>query len=259
MEHFVKTLMEGRTTDGPDNTQQSPKMPCQQTHATSLLADGRAYFVTAMSLQKEDPEVEKMRSAIPSLLAIVSPQSAPPRTQYTATLSVITTILAPQPSPSAPPIKETCSGSCTKYRLERLVRRLGSDDIVAFFPGANEKLLVNIMKRRERAKRKKANKPEVEINGEADDEREETTKKSSKKQGADAWIKEDDDTPLDPLDRRVVSRVTASHPSMQAARKVKNLSSVFKTSDSKPVIEESDTLMEQARTLRRRWARRLWT
>jgi len=78
-----------------------------------------------------------------------------------------------------------------------------------------------------------------------DDEQEEddTTQKKSnkKKQGADAWIKEDGDTPLDFLDRTVVSRVTASHSSKQAARKVKDLSSAFKISDDKLVIEESES------------------
>jgi len=51
--------------------------------------------------------------------------------------------------------------------------------IVAFVPGADKKLLVNIMKRREPAKRKKADMPEVEMDGEAEEE-EETTKKSNK-------------------------------------------------------------------------------
>ncbi|KAF9573066.1 hypothetical protein EC968_009026 [Mortierella alpina] len=66
-------------------------------------------------------------------------------------------------------------------------------------------------------------------------------KSNKKKQGADAWIKEDGDTPVDFLDRTVVSRVTASHPSTQTARKLKDLSSSFKTSsDGKLMIEESD-------------------
>ncbi|KAF9921836.1 hypothetical protein FBU30_008099 [Linnemannia zychae] len=66
-------------------------------------------------------------------------------------------------------------------------------------------------------------------------------KSNKKKQGADAWIKEDGDTPLDFLDRTVVSRVTSSHPSTQTPRKLKDLSSAFKTSsDGKLVIEDSD-------------------
>ncbi|KAK3817586.1 MAG: hypothetical protein J3Q66DRAFT_369419 [Benniella sp.] len=154
-----------------------------------------------------------------------------------------------------------------RHILERLVRRFGYDDIVAFVPEADKKLLVNIKKRRERAKRKKANASEMEMDGKADEEGEETTKNSEsdlsdddddqeeddttgkktqkksnkKKQGADAWIKEDGDTPLDSLDRTAVSRVTASHPSTQVALKVKDLSSAFKTSDGKIVIEESDS------------------
>ncbi|KAG0291473.1 hypothetical protein BGZ96_005168 [Linnemannia gamsii] len=66
-------------------------------------------------------------------------------------------------------------------------------------------------------------------------------KSNKKKQGADAWIKEDGDTPLDFLDRTVVSRVTASHPSTQNPRKLKDLSSAFKTSsDGKLVINDSE-------------------
>ncbi|KAK3817579.1 MAG: hypothetical protein J3Q66DRAFT_400935 [Benniella sp.] len=67
-----------------------------------------------------------------------------------------------------------------RHILERLVRRFGHDDIVAFVPEADKKLLVNIKKCRERAKRKKANASEMEMDGEADEEGEETTKKSNK-------------------------------------------------------------------------------
>ncbi|KAF9429858.1 hypothetical protein BGZ94_009186 [Podila epigama] len=175
-----------------------------------------------------------------------------------------------------------------RHILERLVRRFGYDDVVAFVPEADKKLLVNIKKRRERAKRnkknnasgmdmdgdeegaeegegKKSNKPlymqttfgsayedalygsESDLSDDDDDQEEgedkkvQTKKSNKKKQGADAWIKEDGDTPLDFLDRTVVSRVTASHPSTQTARKVKDLSSTFKTSsDGKLVIDDSD-------------------
>jgi hypothetical protein len=68
-----------------------------------------------------------------------------------------------------------------RHILERLVQRLGYDDIVAFVPKA-EKPLVNIKTRRELAKRKEAN-AGMEM-----------------------------DIPLGFLDRTVVSRVTASHP-----------------------------------------------
>ncbi|KAF9317418.1 hypothetical protein BG003_000804 [Podila horticola] len=174
-----------------------------------------------------------------------------------------------------------------RHILERLVRRFGYDDVVAFVPEADKKLLVNIKKRRERAKRnkkngsagmdmdddeeteeadaKKSTKPlymqttfgsayedalygsESDLSDDDDDQEEgegkvQTKKSNKKKQGADAWIKEDGDTPLDFLDRTVVSRVTASHPSTQTARKVKDLSSAFKTSsDGKLVINESDS------------------
>ncbi|KAF9179181.1 hypothetical protein BGZ51_007162 [Haplosporangium sp. Z 767] len=177
-----------------------------------------------------------------------------------------------------------------RHILERLVRRFGYDDVVAFVPEADKKLLINIKKRRERAKRhkkngasgmdmdedaeegeedtsKKSNKPlymqttfgsayedalygsESDLSDDDDDGEEgegsqQKQKKLSKKkqQGADAWIKEDGDTPLDFLDRTVVSRVTASHPSTQTARKLKDLSSAFKTSsDGKLVIDESDS------------------
>ncbi|KAF9353394.1 hypothetical protein BGX34_011586, partial [Mortierella sp. NVP85] len=96
-------------------------------HATTLLAveetlreqgaeiTPTAYFATLMSLldqQKEDPEVEEMRSAILNLLAVVFPNVPVSvlRSQYAATLSVFTTILALQPPPSAPSVRSliTC-------------------------------------------------------------------------------------------------------------------------------------------------------
>ncbi|KAK3817547.1 MAG: hypothetical protein J3Q66DRAFT_369382 [Benniella sp.] len=181
-----------------------------------------------------------------------------------------------------------------RHILERLIWRFGYDDIVAFVPEADKKLLVNIKKCRERAKRKKANASEMEMDGEAHEEGEETAKKSNKpqttfgsayedalygsesdlsdddddqeeddttgkttqkksnkkKQGADAWIKEDGDTPLDFLDRTVVSRATASHPSTQVAPEVKDLSSAFNTSngklsDSDGADEDSDEKVDQ--------------
>ncbi|KAF9337813.1 hypothetical protein BG006_002533 [Podila minutissima] len=88
---------------------------------------------------------------------------------------------------------------------------------------------------------------ESDLSDDDDDQEEgegkvQTKKSNKKKQGADAWIKEDGDTPLDFLDRTVVSRVTASHPSTQTARKVKDLSSAFKTSsDGKLVIDDSES------------------
>ncbi|KAG0206664.1 hypothetical protein BGX28_001912 [Mortierella sp. GBA30] len=172
-----------------------------------------------------------------------------------------------------------------RHILERLVRRFGYDDVVAYVPEADKKLLINIKKRRERAKRNKKSGASMDMDEEEEDE-EETTKKSNKplymqttfgsayedalygsesdlsdddedeedkekvqkkksnkkKQGADAWIKEDGDAPLDFLDRTVVSRVTASHPSTQTARQPKDLSSAFKTSsDGKLVIDETDS------------------
>lgn len=181
-----------------------------------------------------------------------------------------------------------------RHILERLVRRFGYDDVVAFVPEADKKLLINIKKRRERAKRnkkngsagmdmdeeeeteeadaKKSTKPlymqttfgsayedalygsESDLSDDDDDQEEgegkvQTKKSNKKKQGADAWIKEDGDTPLDFLDRTVVSRVTASHPSTQTARKVKDLSSAFKTSsDGKLVIDDSDSEAGEAET-----------
>ncbi|KAF9974756.1 hypothetical protein BGZ73_001782 [Actinomortierella ambigua] len=65
--------------------------------------------------------------------------------------------------------------------------------------------------------------------------------KKNKNKGAEAWIKEDGDAPLDFLDRAVVSRVTASHPSLQQPRKVKELASQFKTTaDGRIVVDDSD-------------------
>ncbi|KAF9159752.1 hypothetical protein DFQ26_006208 [Actinomortierella ambigua] len=71
-------------------------------------------------------------------------------------------------------------------------------------------------------------------------------KNKNKNKGADAWIKEDGDAPLDFLDRTVVSRVTASHPSLQQPRKVKELASQFKTTaDGRFVVDDSDDSAEK--------------
>ncbi|KAI7821666.1 NUC173 domain-containing protein, partial [Gamsiella multidivaricata] len=90
-------------------TQLSSKLPNQQMHATTLLA------VEEMSLldqQKDDPEVEEMRAAILNLLAVIFPNVPVSvlRSQYTATLSVFTTIMALQPPPTAPSLRSliTC-------------------------------------------------------------------------------------------------------------------------------------------------------
>ncbi|KAF9581243.1 hypothetical protein BGW38_001802 [Lunasporangiospora selenospora] len=174
-----------------------------------------------------------------------------------------------------------------RHILERLVRRFGYEDIVMFVPEADKKLLINIKKRRERAKRNKKNntsgmdmdeeeedetqaskktvKPtqtfgsayedalygsESDLSdddeGEDEDAKEEKVSKrqakAKKNQGAEAWIKEEGDTPLDFLDRTVVSRVTASHPSTQVARKVRDHSQAFKTTeDGRIVVNESDS------------------
>jgi len=55
-------------------------------------------------------------------------------------------------------------------------------DGITIVPEADKNLLVKIMKRRECAKRKKSNTPEMEMEGDADEEIKETTKKPDKPQ-----------------------------------------------------------------------------
>ncbi|RUS35558.1 hypothetical protein BC938DRAFT_478477 [Jimgerdemannia flammicorona] len=167
-----------------------------------------------------------------------------------------------------------------RHIFERLIRKFGYEKIETLVPEDDKKLLVNIKKRRERAKRKKAANAEMESDGEEaieelpavhhgksynnayedalygseseleDSEEEEShgldagkekrQKEKNKKQISETWIKEDMEGPLDFLDRGVVGRITSSKPTPRKGRRVTG--DDFTTGeDGRMMINESDS------------------
>lgn len=130
-----------------------------------------------------------------------------------------------------------------KHILERMVRRFGYDNIYQHCPEADRKLLVNIRKTKERAKKKKdaaragpdddeasddedgepskrqfeteydraiysSDDSEVSDNDDADEPR---PKKKNQK-GGKTYILEDDDEPLDLLDKKALANISSTKP-----------------------------------------------
>ncbi|PKC13236.1 NUC173-domain-containing protein [Rhizophagus irregularis] len=170
-----------------------------------------------------------------------------------------------------------------RHIFERLIRRFDYDTIEKFVPENDKKLLVNIKKRKERAKRKKiADESKMNIDNDNDDfdqnrkrsmfnnayedalygsesdledtddddddddKNKEILKKGKKKDGKSvaSWIKEGDDdddyTPVDFLDKGIISKVIGVNPS-KTRKQRKDFSKAFKeTRDGKMVINESD-------------------
>lgn len=163
----------------------------------------------------------------------------------------------------------------TKVRhiFERLIRKFSYEVVEGFVPEESKKLIVNIRKRRERAKRKSntekkdeenKNKEKTNENYEktmydsesdlgsgdenSDDEDEDmdsylpdqfkTHNKTKKNDGT--WIKESEDA-IDFLDPRIVSRVIGTKESTIGGNKRKNKKEAFKRNDSgKMIINDSD-------------------
>ncbi|PKK65020.1 NUC173-domain-containing protein [Rhizophagus irregularis] len=167
-----------------------------------------------------------------------------------------------------------------RHIFERLIRRFDYDTIEKFVPENDKKLLVNIKKRKERAKRKKiadeskmnidndnddfdqnrkrsmfnnayedalyGSESDLEDTDDDDDDDDEILKKRKKKDGKSvaSWIKEGDDdddyTPVDFLDKGIISKVIGVNPS-KTRKQRKDFSKAFKeTRDGKMVINESD-------------------
>ncbi|KAJ6782873.1 hypothetical protein PWT90_09121 [Aphanocladium album] len=129
-----------------------------------------------------------------------------------------------------------------KHILERMVRRFGYDAIHQNCPEADRKLIVNIRKTKERAKKKKdaaragddegdedeeengkqqfdteydraiySSESEGEDDAEEDDEAPRAKKKTQK--GGKTYILEDDDEPLDLLDKKALANISSTKPS----------------------------------------------
>lgn len=151
-----------------------------------------------------------------------------------------------------------------KHILERMIRRFGFDPVNKSCPEADKKLLTNIRKTKERSKRKR---DAAKAQGHEDDEQrskrrgrfeseydealyssddsdasdesdgdERGTSRRAKK-GGDAYIMEDEDEPLDLLDRNALASISSTKPGkLRKAGKTK-----MKTdTDGKLVVGEDD-------------------
>ncbi|KAK0674433.1 putative ribosomal RNA-processing protein 12 [Cercophora samala] len=135
-----------------------------------------------------------------------------------------------------------------KHIIERMIRRFGVDVVMKYCPEDDKKLITNIRKTKERSKRRKdAAKNAEESDGEddgkkksrfeseydqalyssesegeqSDDSDVEMTggrKGKNGKKGGSAYILEDEDEPLDLLDRNALANISSTKPMKQKAR-----------------------------------------
>lgn len=118
-----------------------------------------------------------------------------------------------------------------KHILERMIRRFGYDIVHDNCPESDRKLLVNIRKTKERNKRKREAARENAQDGENGEEQDarfdneydealysssdseaEETEEGAKKGRPNAYIVEDEDEPLDLLDRRALANISSTRP-----------------------------------------------
>lgn len=127
-----------------------------------------------------------------------------------------------------------------KHMMERMIRRFGYDTVYKYCPEDDRKLLVNIRKTKERAKRQKEaqnhdDEDEDEDGGDprsrfesgydealySSDESGDSgdqddvvrhLKRGGKKAGGNAYILQDDDEPLDLLDRNALAKISSTRP-----------------------------------------------
>ncbi|CAG8606187.1 16238_t:CDS:1 [Acaulospora morrowiae] len=164
-----------------------------------------------------------------------------------------------------------------RHIFERLIRRFGYDIINNCVPETDKKLLVNIRKRKDRAKRKKSAAQTTEIDDESGEQSEKISHSKNKplfnsayeealygsesdledsdegvepkirtkplskqdKKSSKSWIKEDTDSPVDFLDKGVISKVIGVDPTIK--KNSKGIAFSFKESgDGRMIINESD-------------------
>ncbi|RHZ80309.1 hypothetical protein Glove_137g75 [Diversispora epigaea] len=147
--------------------------------------------------------------------------------------------------------------SKVRHIFERLLRRFEYETIEKYVSESDKKFLVNIRKTKERNKRKKNTKLNMEFDsdlednssneeGEGEEEENLNDKKPSsnknfeKKLTIENWIKEDEDTPIDFLDRGIMSKVIGTNPITKNKSKRDILSSFKESRDGRLMIKESD-------------------
>ncbi|KAK6463847.1 NUC173 domain-containing protein [Scheffersomyces coipomensis] len=148
--------------------------------------------------------------------------------------------------------------SKVKHILERLIRKFGIEEIENAIPEDDKKLIVNIRKSRNRAKRKQQEEAEEEgksgATGEKkfvsayeeavydsdsdDDEDDEADQGKGGKKAPSQFILENGEDPLNLLDRQTLAHISSSKPSKFSKKDVKQ--SQFKTKNGKLVFNESN-------------------
>lgn len=146
-----------------------------------------------------------------------------------------------------------------KHILERAIRRFGYDEIIKHTPEDDRKFLANIRKAKDRAKRKRAsNATEVKqapakrrgafaseydaaIHSSSDDDQDADVDASDgrdRRDGGRTYIMEDEESPLDLLDKRALGNISSSKPAWphQASRRKGKVNI-----DGKLVIGTSDS------------------
>lgn len=142
--------------------------------------------------------------------------------------------------------------SKVKHIIERLIRKFGVEEVEEAIPEEDKKLVSNIKKSRNRAKRKQQEDTEdkdssnsgkkfVSAYEEAlydsdvsDDEDEDVKDRSSNKSKSDQYIMEGTDSPLDLLDRQAFAKISSSKPRKANVSRSRDL----ETKNGKLVINE---------------------
>lgn len=149
-----------------------------------------------------------------------------------------------------------------RHIIERLIRRFPYDTLAQYFPEADMKLLQNVHKSKERAKRKKASEGgsgigarqgrkfddelDEALYGSSEDSEEEADEKparqpannkNSRKKGNQQYIVTTDE-PLDLLDQNAMNHISSSRPQLNAPKK--QLKHHLKEKDGKIIIQDAD-------------------
>lgn len=146
--------------------------------------------------------------------------------------------------------------SKVKHILERLIRKFGIEAVEQAIPEEDRKLVANIKKSRARAKKKEAAAEEAgnkqskkfmsayeeavydsDSDG-SDEEEEDTSKKTRRGKGADKFILDNGDEPLNLLDRQTLAHISSSKPKKFTKSDVKDHKMQMR--NGKIVVNEDD-------------------
>lgn len=144
--------------------------------------------------------------------------------------------------------------SKVKHILERLIRKYGIDEIEEAIPEDDKKLIANIRKSRNRAKKKQEEASasdavpgdkkfmsaleEALYDSEESDDEEEDQPQGKRGKQQNQFIMESGDSPLNLLDRQALAQISSSRPK-QKKPSIKDKASDFKTHNGKIVFSEN--------------------